>query len=213
MNITKIILPELFAKGHYSLPPKQIDIENLNKSFYEDNKLSDFCNVPAIYLTYIGEYNGKHVLKFGKSNDFVNRDLNQHRKMYKKFNVIKIWETMANDLVETKIKTNFASKGMLTVLSKKILGIKCKEETKRELVVLNEVNGLDYCINMISEVVKNTKFPQEHKYEDEIKELNNKYNYALKTIKLLEDNNQNLKESVQNLKENVEDLRYVLKKN
>jgi len=105
--ITEEVLPELFTKGTYSLPAKETDINSLNKSFYDDNKLSNYKNKLAVYLAYIGKYKGKHVLKFGKSNDFVKRDLEQHRKMYKKFNVIRIWETLANDLVEENIKTNF----------------------------------------------------------------------------------------------------------
>jgi len=74
------------------LSAKQSDVDRLNKSFYDDkDKL-------AIYLAYIGKYKGHHILKFGKSNDFVKRDLEQHRKMYKKFNVIQIWSTLSNDL-------------------------------------------------------------------------------------------------------------------
>jgi hypothetical protein len=100
-------------------------VDRLNKNFYDDVYLSNYKNILAVYLAYIGEYNGKHILKFGKSNDFVKRDLEQHRKMYKKFNVMKIWDTLANDLVEESIKTNFASKQMLIMLTKKQLNINC----------------------------------------------------------------------------------------
>uniref|UniRef100_A0A6G6AB07 Bro-n domain-containing protein n=1 Tax=Borely moumouvirus TaxID=2712067 RepID=A0A6G6AB07_9VIRU len=209
-KITKEILPELFATGTYTLPPKESDIDRLNKSFYDDNMLSDYQNIPAIYLAYIGKYNNKHILKYGKSNDFVTRDLEQHRIMYKKFNVIKIWETMANDKVESKIKINFASKNMSTVLSKKELGIKCKQATKRELVVLNEVNDLEYCLNMIDNVVKNTTLPQEDEYiktinnwEHKYELLNVKYESSQEKYKLLEKNNKNLKENNKLLKEKL----------
>ncbi|AGC02442.1 BRO-N domain containing protein [Acanthamoeba polyphaga moumouvirus] len=209
-KITKEILPELFATGTYTLPPKESDIDRLNKSFYDDNMLSDYQNIPAIYLAYIGKYNNKHILKYGKSNDFVTRDLEQHRTMYKKFNVIKIWETMANDKVESKIKTNFASKNMSTVLSKKELGIKCKQATKRELVVLNEVNDLEYCLNMIDNVVKNTTLPQEDEYiktinnwEHKYELLNVKYESSLEKYKLLENNYKAVAETNKLLKEKL----------
>lgn len=198
--ITEEVLPELFTKGTYSLPPKQTDIDRLNKSFYDDALLSDYKNILAVYLAYIGEYNGKHTLKFGKTNDFATRDLVQHRKMYKKFNVIKIWETLANDLVENHIKLNFASKQILTTLTKKQLGIECKEATKTELVVIDEVNDLDYCINMIDSVVLKTILPQENKYLDEIRE--HKCKHALLEIEI-----KHLNEINKNLKENLNDLR------
>lgn len=198
--ITEEILPELFTTGTYTLPPKQSDIDKLNKNFYDDVLLSNYKNKLAVYLAYIGKYNGKHILKFGKSNDFVKRDLEQHRKMYKKFNVIKIWETIANDLVEENIKTNFASKQMLIALTKKQLDINCKEATKRELVVLNEINDLDYCIQMIESVVRNTILPQENKYLDEIREYKHK-------LELFEMETKHLKEINKQLTENIQDLR------
>jgi len=206
--ITETVLPELFTKGTYSLPAKQSDIAGLTKNFYDDNMLSNYKDTLAVYLAYIGEYNGKHILKFGKSNDFVRRDLLEHRKMYKTFNVIKIWETMANDLVETNIKYNFMSKNMLTSLTKKELGIKCNEQTKRELVLLNEVNDLDYCLNMIDTVVNTTVLPQELKYKNEIKNMASQQEILELKHKneLLEAKIESLKELNDQLKDNIKDL-------
>jgi len=207
--ITETVLPELFTKGTYSLPAKQSDISRLTKNFYDDNILSNYKDILAVYLAYIGEYNGKHILKFGKSNDFVRRDLLEHRKMYKTFNVIKIWETMANDLVETNIKYNFMSKNMLTSLTKKELGIKCNEHTKRELVLLNEVNDLNYCLNMIDTVVNTTVLPQELKYKNEIKNMTSQQEILELKHKneLLEAKIESLKELNDQLKDNIKDLR------
>lgn len=182
---------------------KQDDIDILNKSFYDDNMLSDYKNKLAIYLAYIGQYNGKHILKFGKSNDFVQRDLKQHRKMYKKFNVIKVWETLANDLVEEHLKINFASKKMLTALTKEELKITCREATKCELVLLYEINDLDYCISMIDNVVNNTILPQENKYQDEIRNLKHKY-------EILETKYNADQKYIKQLEENINDLRILL---
>ena len=182
------------------MPPKEIDIERLNKSFYNDHFISSYKNKLAIYLAYIGEYKGKHILKFGKTNDFVKRDLTQHRKMYKIFNVIKIWETLANDLVEDNIKANFASVNMLSALTKKELKIDCKEKTKRELVAINEVNGLDYCIKMIDTVVAETVLPQENKYYAEIEKLKHEKELQAQQIKHLEEMNMQLKENIKDLR-------------
>ena len=200
-KITHEILPTLFATGTYTMPPKESDVNRLNKSFYDDHLISNYKDKLAIYLAYIGEYKGKHILKFGKTNDFVTRDLGQHRKMYKIFNVIKIWETLANDLVENNIKANFASMGMLTALTKKELKIDCKEKTKRELVIINEVHGLDYCIKMIDTVVAETVLPQENKYHAEIEKKDH-------TIELQAQEINHLKEMVTQLNENIKDLRH-----
>lgn len=91
---------------------------------------------------------------------------------------------------------------MLTALTKKELGIKCKEFKKRELVVINEIDGLDYCLNMIDTVVKDTKLPQEIQYTDEMKELKHK-------IELLTAENKHVKDMNEQLKNNLNDLRKI----
>jgi len=196
------VLPNLFSKGTYSLPAKPTDVAELTKSFYDDNMISDYKDKLAVYLAYIGFYKGKHVLKYGKTNDFVARDLQQHRKMYKQFNVIRIWESLANDAIENNIRDNFLSKNMSMTLTREELKITCKEKTKRELVALNEVNGLDYCLNMIDYVVKNTVIPQEQKYKEEINELKmqNEINALKMRVEHLEEMNKHLKENIVDLR-------------
>ena len=217
-KITKEILPTLFTTGTYTLPPKQIDIDRLMKSFYDDNILSQFDNKQVVYLAYVGKHiviihgisKEYHVIKFGITRKIAERDLDQHRKYYKVFNVLGIWETLANAEVEDKLKTNFASKCMLIDL--KIKGLnKTKEDNKREHAIINEVNGLDYCLNMIANVVEDTLNPLEVKYQQEIKDLKHKneiletkYNASLKDI-------QHLETEAENLKNNINDLRKTIK--
>lgn len=182
--ITEEVLPKLFSKGTYSLPAKQSDIDSLNKNFYDENMISKYYNKHVVYLAYVGEYSKKHYLKFGISHNFVQRDLEQHRKSFKIFNVIKIWETLAKEKVEESIKHNFMSKGMLTSMKKKEMHIKCKDNGKdpsiHELIVLNEVNGVDYCTKTIDDLVATTKIPQELIYIDRIKEIEN--NHKINTL-------------------------------
>jgi prophage antirepressor-like protein len=195
--ITEAIIPSIFSNNP-SIPNTLSFIERLNKSFYEDNMISDYKNRLAVYLSYIGKYNGKHIMKFGKTNDFVTRDLKQHRKMYKQFNVIHIWESLANDFVESSIKDNFLSMGMLTALTKEELGVKCKGKNKRELIIIKKDTDLDYCLNMITSVITNTTLPQEQKYKETINEMK---------IKLLESEIEYLKEIIKQQKDNLHDLR------
>ena len=188
-KITKEILPTLFRTGTYTLPAKDSDIEKLNQSFYDDNMLSKFIGSPCLYFGYVGKHkvviNGKtkeeHIIKFGETRKMEERDLKQHRKFYKTFNVLGIWKTLANVEVEKRIEANFQSLNMLVDL--KIKGInKTKEENRREHIILTEKHGLDYCLNMIEQVVSETKLPQENEYINKIKEL--EYKNTLQSEKI-----------------------------
>ncbi|AEQ60151.1 BRO-N domain containing protein [Acanthamoeba polyphaga mimivirus] len=102
-QITKEILPELFATGTYTMPITESDITKLTKNFYNDNILSEYDNQNVIYLAYVGKHevvvNGTkkidHVLKFGKTVHISQRDLDEHRKFYETFNIVGIWKTLA----------------------------------------------------------------------------------------------------------------------
>lgn len=210
------VIPKILSEGTYTLPIKKSDIQRLKKSFYDDNEsiLSDYKGKLVVYLAYIGKYKNMHILKFGKSNDFVKRELDQHRKMYKEFVVLKIWPTLANDLAEEHIKVNFASKNMQVILTRKELGIDCKEAIQRELISLNEINDLDYCINMIDTVVANTKLPQENKYLEEIRETKHKVDllteentHLKELLASVKETNHQLKKSNHNLENTIKDLR------
>lgn len=209
-KITKEILPTLFRTGSVSLPLNESEIERLNKSIYNDVLLSDYEGFPVVYLAYVGLDEGKHKMKWGLSTDFKRRELDEHRKDFNTFIVKGIWKTMAYKSVEEKIGTNFESRNMKTTM-KLTKFVKNKKVTtnKTEIIALDAVNNLDYCMKMIDDVVKKTIYPQELEYIEKINKLENdnkyeilkvKYEGALKQIKSLEEN-------ISNLKENISDLR------
>jgi len=150
------------------------------KTYYDNNILSDWNNIDCVYIAYIGIHDDKHYLKLGRSYDFPRRDLVEHKKFYKIFNVLKIWKTIANETVEAHMKMNFASKNMLTSL--KIKGPDGKIKKKNELVLLNQVNDLEYCISMIDNVVNNTVSPLEQFLRDEVKDLKHKNKHQKELI-------------------------------
>lgn len=172
--------------------------------------LSDYEDNPVVYLAYVGKYSNKYKIKWGFSKNFVRRDLDEHRKDFKIFNVIGIWKTLAYQTVEDKIKINFESKNIITPLKieKNIKG-KIINTTKKEIITLDEVNNLDYCLDMIETLVKKTKLPQEMEYDNKIKELTNKQelNEIIHENKLLILENKHLKEMNDQLKQNIKDLR------
>lgn len=154
------------------MPARQSDIDRLMKSFYDENMLSDFIGSPVFYFAYVDKHkitqNGvtkeKDIIKFGQSRKIQQRDLEEHRKFYKVFNVIGIWKTLANIEVEQRVNDNFKSLNMLIKL--KIQGKNKKaEENKNEHIILDEVHNLDYCLNMIENVVRTTSLPQENEYK------------------------------------------------
>jgi prophage antirepressor-like protein len=213
-QITKEILPTLFRTGRYEMPITNSDIAELTKSFYDDNFLSNFIGYSCVYLSYVGQHKViidgitrlEHVIKYGNTLEMEKRDLDQHRKFYKIFNVLAIWTPMAHIIVEKIIGLNFKSVNIAVDL--KIKGInKLKEENKREHIILTQKHNLKYCIDMIEDVVNNTKLPQEEKYIKTIRHLkyknkilSNQHIYDAKLIERLED-------SVSNLKDNLDDLR------
>lgn len=89
-------------------------------------------------------------------------------------------------------------------VTQKIRGKKDKILSMRELVALNEINDLDYCLNMIENVVNNTISPLEQELHNQIKELEHKY-------EVLETKYNAKLESIKELKENINDLRYAMK--
>lgn len=213
-QITKEILPELFATGTYTMPITESDITKLTKNFYNDNILSEYDNQNVIYLAYVGKHevvvNGTkkidHILKFGKTIHISQRDLDEHRKFYETFNIVGIWRTLACDIVEKKIEKNFESNNMLVNL--KIKGKNTKtEKNKREHIVLNQINNLDYCLKMIESVIDNTKLPQENEYINKIDKLENQNKFLTQQYESSLDKIKNLNNNIENLSNNIEDLR------
>ena len=174
-QITKEILPTLFRTGHYEMPMTDKDADRLNKSFYDDNMLSEYMENPCVYLAYVGKHNVTingvkklvGVIKYGNTVNIADRDLKQHRKKYDTFNVLGIWKTLAHIAVEKKIQYNFESLNM-------IIKLKIKDSNKREHIVLTQQHDLDYCLNMIQNVINETILPQENEYKNQIKDLEHK---------------------------------------
>jgi prophage antirepressor-like protein len=205
--LSEEVIPSLMNTGKYEMPITETDIKKLNKNFYDDHMLSKFIGSPCVYFAYIGEHkiviNGEikteHIIKYGQSRKMDERDLKQHRKFYKTFNVLGIWKTLANVEVEKQLETNFRSMDMIVDL--KIKGMnKSKEENRREHIILTEKHNLEYCLNMIENVIKDTSLPQENEYKNKIKDLEHKN-------ELLTEKNKHLNELNQHLKDNLNDLR------
>jgi hypothetical protein len=77
--IIEEVIPELMEHGTYTIPIKKSDIEKLNKSFYDDNMLSEYMGSPCIYFSYVGIHkiviNGitreEHMIKLAKREKWM----------------------------------------------------------------------------------------------------------------------------------------------
>lgn len=65
---------------------------------------------------------------------------------------------------------------------------------------MTEKHGLDYCLNMIEQVINETKLPQENEYINENKELIHKNKLQAEKIKHLEEMNKQLRDNLNDLR-------------
>jgi hypothetical protein len=161
------------------------ELNKLTTNFYEENDPCDYLEHHVIYLAYIGIYNGKHILQFGASSDYPRQNI-YCKKTYKTYNVIKIWPTLANYVIEKKIKTEMKAKKILT---KEIIGGK----PRTKLIALNEIYTLDKCVGIINKIVSKTKSVYDLENEKIVydltmanKKLSNERDLLKKKIELLE---------------------------
>jgi prophage antirepressor-like protein/ribosomal protein L44E len=92
------ILPTLLRSGTYSI--QQFEFPN----YYDAHDLKEFDKKKVVYIGYIGLYEGEHYFKYGISEDVVRRDHDEHKKTYKRFDLIYVGVTDNNKVVENKFK-------------------------------------------------------------------------------------------------------------
>ncbi|BCS82856.1 BRO family protein [Cotonvirus japonicus] len=163
-DITNIILPTLYSNGIYLLPNDSTSLNDLRQKYYEDDILKKYHKRFAIYLAYIGEYANNHLLVFGKTDNLSAFKLATYKKIYREFNVIALWDIVANDLAEyniTKILIENNSTSVFNLIkNKKInefsLPIPAEINTKN-ILILNNTRDLNYYKNIISDIVHKTK--------------------------------------------------------
>ncbi|ANB50165.1 putative Bro-N domain-containing protein [Powai lake megavirus] len=183
------VLPSLIKYGTYTMQPKKINVQ----IFYDDNAISDFFNKNAIYIAYIGMYNGEHLFKFGLTKNIFNRDYKQHRKSFEKFKVVFIGETDNCENVESLFKQE---------LRVRYLERQCviKNKSQTELFTVTTKYTHQYFIDLMKKLIVDHKLPaikeaddkinalssviDSYKHSEEIKKLEYQYklsdNYKLK---------------------------------
>lgn len=142
--------------------------------FHETQNIMEYDDYPVVYLAHIEESSDGNILKFGISDNFIRRELKEHRNNFDKFDLIKIWKTPSNVEVEKKIKNALDAK---RVLIKKKIG----QKMNIELIELNDKFTIDQCISLIDEIVNTTKSKFQREFEDRITNLEREISDLRKT--------------------------------
>nr|AEX63132.1 hypothetical protein mv_L930 [Moumouvirus Monve] len=171
-KITNDILPAIYLRGMYISSNSKSTIRGLSKKYYDDDIIKKYKNMYAIYLAYIGEYDGIHMLKIGKNDKLTKYKLIKYRKIYHDYNIIKIWDVLSNDLALKNIikifknNKNIPTLNNLATNDETYLNIlsnfnkltkKINNETGSKILVLNEKYNLLYFRNIIDDIIEKTK--------------------------------------------------------
>src|ERR1700747_606261 len=156
------VIPSINQYGTYSLNKKPIEY----KKFYNDNSLSTYTNKNVIYLAYIDKYNNEECFKFGLSSDFPRRELLEHRKTFKIFDVVYIFEADNMNELEKMLKIEFNANKILRKIT-------IDKKNYTEIVAFNDIFTIEPCIKLIEILNIECKSNQTIKYEKELNEKNN----------------------------------------
>lgn len=113
------VLASINKTGKYDLIE-----DKLNTSYYSENYITKFEGKRVVYLAYC-EDGGDSMWKYGISRHVVKRDFDELSKIFSVFRMVYVKECNDNDIVETKIETEFKVRKMWT--PKVIKGIKRTE--------------------------------------------------------------------------------------
>jgi prophage antirepressor-like protein len=155
------VIPSIYKNGSYSIPVTESEEEILKQNFYNKELLSSFINKNVIYLAYVGTYNKELIFKFGESSRFHERDLDEHRQDFDRFNVVYIKETYAPKIAEKKLKIDFESRN----LTRKI---KINNKTQTELIALNAMCNLEWCKSVMDHAADTCKSQKEIDLENQL---------------------------------------------
>jgi hypothetical protein len=159
------ILQDIFS---YSLFKKVIFDTSFIKSFYSDNKITDFFNRNVVYLGVIGILDDEFLIKFGKSGRIFDREILEHRKTFgDQFKIICIIQTDNNKEVEDRFKQAIKVKG----LDRKIF---FNRKNRTELFVTTENFTINNAMDLMKMIAEENQLPIIKEKDNKIKELENK---------------------------------------
>ena len=115
-------------------------------NFYRHNYLSKYDKKNVIYLAYVGQVNKRDIYKYGKSSDVFNREYLAHRKTFKTFEMVNIFQTNYKDHVETLLEKELKVRNLHQELI-----INRKRQT--ELFMTTDIYPLTYVETMLKGII------------------------------------------------------------
>jgi prophage antirepressor-like protein len=144
------VLPSIRKSGSYSIQCNNNNLLENEKTFWDENSISDFNNKKVVYIAYIGIYNNEHLYKFGKSEQVYTREFDQHQKTFEIFRMkhIELCDNMS--FVEKELKKELKSKNLLR-------NIEIKSKNNTELFTVTPQNNIDKIIEILKDLID--KYP------------------------------------------------------
>lgn len=137
----------LFSTKTYTLQPTTNQGAELNKSFC-NNSLSDYHNKNAIYLTYIDKHHGIHVLKYDKLK-ILSQEVSMIIVRHSKHLMLYAYGKLTCEML-----TSMTKKKNLELFQNLL-------KTVKELIKINKVHNLQFCIDKIDKVINGTILPKD----------------------------------------------------
>ncbi|ANB50340.1 hypothetical protein [Powai lake megavirus] len=170
------IIPIIHQRGIYIQNNNELINRYLNNHNYSDNLINEYKKIFAVYVAYVGEYDGIHLLIYGKTDELTKYKLLRCREKYIQFDVIKIWEILSNDIVinniEDQLDKTYYLYNLINLVSKdpvfnntypnliKIISITDNlflSTHVNKLLVINQKYDIEFFIKTIDEIVNKVK--------------------------------------------------------
>jgi hypothetical protein len=105
-------------------------------------------NQPAVYLAYIGQYDGEHLYKFGKSRRFQRRFM-EHLRTYPQFKPVAVEPCANHSKVESQLMQELRTRGLLRKRAfEGVAGM------RTELCALQTAEDVDVILALIRELIE-----------------------------------------------------------
>ncbi|AZL89738.1 hypothetical protein QKC54_gp0182 [Megavirus baoshan] len=216
-DICNNIVPIIYQRGVYIQNNNQMIEQYLNEKNYDDNLISEYKKIFAIYLAYIGEYDGIHLLIYGKTDELTKYKLLKCREKYVQFNVIRIWEILSNDIVIDNIENQFRKTYLFNLINFisnnstfnnifpnliEIIFITNNlflSAPDKKLLIINQIYDIKYFIEIFDEIIRKIRmFGTNENINSNNTKIIDQY---VKKIELTEQKYDNIKKKYQNLQQ------------
>jgi hypothetical protein len=153
-SITTIVNGIVTRTSVAATPTALVPIQNPVKKAAD--AVSTRFNQPAVYLAYIGQYDGEHLYKFGKSRRFQRRFM-EHLRTYPQFKPVAVEPCANHSKVESQLMQELRLRGLLRKRAfEGVTGM------RTELCALQTAEDVDAILAIIRELIEASQASGSH---------------------------------------------------